>query len=345
MRTATKCRLLALLFAVPTMCSLCSCTPNATVPAAKMPTAKTTDEAMAEGCTRLLFTVPSASMKRDIRAAVVLPPQYAANPSASFPVLYALHGARAPYTTYTDMAPLRKFMVDHPMILVCFSGDAVSCYIDSTRKPESQFTTFFFDELIPYIDKNYRTNGLRGVTGFSMGGGGAFRYTLMRPEMFVGVSSLSGSLAGFGPPKSGARPRGSALSLLGPYEANKDAYERYAVHALLKKRVAEAVRLPAMMLRCGTEDFLLNASRDFVTLLIEQNAKIKKTRIDPLLKVITDKQAKRKKLELLRKTMMLDFEYTESPGAHNWPYWVGQSRATAEFHWRCFEAARMEAAK
>jgi putative tributyrin esterase len=297
-------------------------------------------ETMPEGCVREKFTVPSPSMKRDIRVAVVLPPEYAKNPEATYPVIYALHGMGAPYTTYTDMSPLRKFMVDHPMILVCFDADRASCYVDATQKPESQFTTFFFDELLPYIAKNYRTNGQRAVTGFSMGGYGAMHYLLARPEAFVSAGAQSGAFYIFAPPKPGSEARRNEL--LGPYKGNEAEYAKVALFSRIRARVADGKNLPPVQIRCGAEDYLLSANRDFLNLLIKQNVEIKK-RIQPLLKGI-DKKDIRKKFGVLRKKMMFDFEYTESPGAHNWPYWVGQSRAIAEFHWRHFQAdARVKA--
>ena len=96
-----------------------------------------------EGCSIEKFTVPSKAMGREIRTVVVLPPAYAREGGARYPVLYALHGMGAPYTTWADMSPLRRSLVDHPMILVCFDGDKAGWYIDAKKKPDSRFTTFF----------------------------------------------------------------------------------------------------------------------------------------------------------------------------------------------------------
>ena len=65
-------------------------------------------EATPEGCTVEKFTIPSKAMKRDIKVAVLLPPQYGEKNDARFPVLYTLHGASAPYATFAEMGPLRK---------------------------------------------------------------------------------------------------------------------------------------------------------------------------------------------------------------------------------------------
>jgi S-formylglutathione hydrolase FrmB len=305
--------------------------------APKEPPDKKTVETMPEGCTRELLTVASPSMKRRIRVAVVLPPDYAKKPDARYPVLYALHGMGAPYTTFTDMSPLRKYLVDHPMILVCFDGDRASCYVDSTEKPESQFTTFFFDELLPYVAENYRTSGRRAVTGFSMGGYGALHYLLVRPELFTSVSSLSGAFTLFMPHADGRPPRHSEL--LGDYEKNRAAYDKCQVPGRLVKCVADGTHLPPLMLTCGTEDGLVRQNREFVKLLVEQNAVIRRKRVEPKLKGITDRLERRRKSEQLKAEMMIDFTYVETPGGHDWPYWRGASDRIARFHWRHFQRA------
>lgn len=297
-----------------------------------------TVETMPEGCVREFFTVPSPSMKRDIRAVVVLPPEYSKKPEARYPVIYALHGMGAPYAAFADMSPLRKYLVDHPMILVCFDGDRASCYVDSPLRADSQFTTFFFDELLPYIEKNYRTDGRRAATGFSMGGYGAFHYLMAHPEKFTSASSLSGAFMLFAPPRPEAASRVNHNELMGDHEKNQAAWDRCYIPSRLKQQVADGVRLPPILIRCGTEDGLLKGNREFVDLLVAQNAEIAR-KMAPMLKDITDPAKLREKTEELGRKMLIDFEYTESPGGHNWPYWRDASRAVAEFHWRHFQAA------
>jgi len=277
--------------------------------------AATQKEVSPEGWSIEKFTVPSKSMGREIKVAVVLPPEYAQKPEARYPVLYALHGMDAPYAAWAEMKPLRASLGEHPMMLVCFDGDRAGWYIDATKKPDSQFATFFFDELIPYIDTHYRTRadgGSRGVTGFSMGGYGAFQYMLTRPEMFASVSSLSGVFGFFG--ERGAKPDDSIVSLLGPVEGNKAAYLKYGIYNRLEERIAQSVHLPPMFIHCGTEDDLMGENRSFVAFLIEQNQKLTKDGKPTLV-----------------------FQYGESPGKHAWPFWRDNSVGIADFHWRSFQ--------
>ena len=277
-----------------------------------------------EGCTVEKFTVLSKSMNREIKAVVVLPPEYAQKPNARYPVLYALHGMLAPYASWSEMWPLRTSLSEHPMILVCFDGDKAGWYIDSTTKPDSQFATFFFNELIPYIDGHYRTRadgGSRGVTGFSMGGYGAFQYMLTHPEMFASISSLSGAFERLG--ERGKPPMESLVSLLGSFEKNKANFLKYGIYNRLEERIAKGEHLPAMFIHCGTEDDLITENRTLQTFLNEQNQKLAK-----------DKKA------------TLVFQYKESPGKHDWKFWRDASVGVADFHWRSFQqAAKAEGAK
>ena len=268
-----------------------------------------------EGCTIEKFTVPSKSMGREIKAVVVLPPEYAQKPEARYPVLYALHGMKAPYVAWSEMMPLRKSLGEHPMILVCFDGDSAGWYIDSTKKPESQFATFFFNELIPYIDGNYRTRadgGSRGVTGFSMGGYGAFQYMLTHPEMFASISALSGAFERLG--DRGPDVHESLVALLGAYNENKAAYQKYSIYSRLEERIAQGVHLPPVFIHCGTEDDLIKESRSLLSFLTEQNQKLTKEGKGTLV-----------------------FQYKESPGKHDWAFWRDASVGVADFHWRSFQ--------
>jgi S-formylglutathione hydrolase FrmB len=277
---------------------------------------------MPEGCILDKFTVPSKSMHRDIKAVVVLPPAYAGHPDARFPVLYTLHGSGAPYDTFAQMQPLRRSLLDHPMIVTCFDGDPNGWYVDSTTHPESQFATFFFQEFIPYIDAHYRTKAdghSRGVTGFSMGGYGAFNYLLMHPDMFASASSLSGVFDYFG--ELSGKPSGSLARLLGPYEQNKATYLKYGIYNRMEDDIAKGIRLPPMFITCGTEDRLLGQSLALLSFLLEQNAALQK-----------------------KGQETLHFQYAENSGAHQWAFWRDSSAAIADFHWRSFEQAAARAA-
>jgi S-formylglutathione hydrolase FrmB len=258
-----------------------------------------------EGCTVEKFAIRSSAMNKDVKVVVILPPEYAANKDKKYPILYTLHGGGgAPYDTYAEMGLLRAALKDKPMIVTCFDANGTtSGYADSPTNPSSQYTTFFFQEFIPYVDAHYRTNGQRGVTGFSMGGGGAFHYMFTHPEMFAGVSALSQGFRKAGPRPSGApnaappavTDRRPPTGLRGP-----DSF------AAMEKLLAAKAKLPHLFIASGTEDTgALAGTRAYGEFLKQKG---------------------------------VEFEYMESPGAHKWDYWLGMAPTFMDFHWRAFQA-------
>jgi S-formylglutathione hydrolase FrmB len=81
-----------------------------------------------------------------------------------------------------------------PMIMVYASGSSQTNYCDSYDGKYMVETTII-KELIPYIDKNYRTNPSRegrAIQGMSMGGFGAMRLALKYPDLFSSVVAFAG---------------------------------------------------------------------------------------------------------------------------------------------------------
>ncbi|MDQ7950018.1 MAG: alpha/beta hydrolase-fold protein, partial [Pedobacter sp.] len=82
-----------------------------------------------------------------------------------------------------------------PMIIV--TPDAGGAKQGYYNQPDWSYEEFFFKELIPYIEKNYRVKAdkrFRAVAGLSMGGGGSFYYALKHPDMFSSACPLSASV-------------------------------------------------------------------------------------------------------------------------------------------------------
>jgi S-formylglutathione hydrolase FrmB len=145
-------------------------------------------------------TIESESMKRTVGYNVYLPPQYEKEPERRFPVVYFLHGsggtessdAGLAHTVHAEVVAGRI----SPVIYVFPNGGKTSGYrdwADGTVKSE----TLLIQELLPHIDREYRTLAkpeARGICGFSMGGGGAIRLTLKYPDRFGAAASLAAAL-------------------------------------------------------------------------------------------------------------------------------------------------------
>ncbi len=145
-------------------------------------------------------TFHSNANKADVGYCIYLPPGYgnASNKERRYPVVYWLHGGRPggetkviSLTPYFDDA-MKKGTVP-PMIYVFPNGGAVSHY--DYPKLKSLGETAFIKELIPHIDKTYRTIASRegrALEGFSQGGRGTARYMFKYPEMFCSAAPMGG---------------------------------------------------------------------------------------------------------------------------------------------------------
>ncbi len=129
---------------------------------------------------------------------IFLPPGYgdASNAQRRYPVIYYLHGGRpggenksVPLAANWGEA-MRAGKVP-PMVYVLVNGGKLSHYDNDGSFGE----TAFIDELIPHIDKTYRTIAKRegrGVEGFSQGGRGTARILFKHRGLFVSAAPMGG---------------------------------------------------------------------------------------------------------------------------------------------------------
>jgi enterochelin esterase-like enzyme len=125
---------------------------------------------------------------------VYLPPGYDSG-TTSYPVLYDLHGLTDsrdtnPGPVIGSLEAAMRNGVIGPLIVV-FPQSFVETYWADSRDDTRPGETQMIRELLPYVAANFRTlehRARRGVSGFSMGGFGAFAYATKYPELFsVGI--------------------------------------------------------------------------------------------------------------------------------------------------------------
>ncbi len=144
--------------------------------------------------------VYSESMDRAVGYNVYLPPSYNQKPERDYSVVYFLHGAGGDEKSSAYMMDIILPEVEagriEEAIFVFVNGGHWSLYRDSeTSYVKSE--THLIKELIPAIDKRYRTisdRKGRAIFGFSMGGGGSVRLALKYPSLFCVAGSFSGAL-------------------------------------------------------------------------------------------------------------------------------------------------------
>ncbi len=232
---------------------------------------------------------------------VLLPPDYA-SPAAQttrYPVLYLLHGLFGHYTDWLAKTKLNGYAASHHLIIVMPEGNN-SWYTDSATNPSDKYEAYLTRELIPDVQKRFRTiesREGRAIAGLSMGGYGALKLGMKYPEQFSFAASMSGALPAASWTEADLRKGGefalpSITAVFGPTDnpthAANDLFKfvREFPNASLSS-------LPYFYLDCGTEDSLLRYSRSLADIFLERK---------------------------------IPHEYRELPGKHNWILWDAQIR-------------------
>jgi putative tributyrin esterase len=240
--------------------------------------------------------VQSSVMHKTYKAAVVLPESYAKS-KASYPVLYLLHGGGGHFSDWLKQTPdkmLVKNLADqYNLIIVMPEGEAFGWYMDSPFNKDSQFETHITKEVIPAIDKTYRTvksNRGRVITGLSMGGHGAMYLAARHPDLFSAAGTMSGAMdmnwTKFRINEDFAKSIAERhKALLGTSDPNDKVFFENSVI-----NMTDVIKKNAMpiIIDCGVDDFLIEINREFHRRLVYNGT---------------------------------PHDYTERPGGHSWPYW------------------------
>jgi enterochelin esterase-like enzyme len=146
---------------------------------------------------------PSESTGTDRRAFVYTPPCYQKDQGKRYPVLYLQHGYCENETSWPIQGRV-NFIMDNlisegkalPFIVVMTYGMTNEIEFGGLRNFDiTPFQTVLVEELIPYIDSNFRTlanQENRAMAGLSMGGFETKLVTLNRPDVFSSYALFSG---------------------------------------------------------------------------------------------------------------------------------------------------------
>lgn len=241
------------------------------------------------------LSLPSKILKSDRKYAVYLPPDYDKS-DRSYPVLYLLHGAGDDQTgwvqfgevlTIADKA-INEGKASAMIIIMPDANTGTRGYVNNATGTWL-YEDFFFQELMPFVEKKYRIKSekrFRAISGLSMGGDGTFTYTLHHPELFSSACPLS---AATGPLTlqdaknwvSRGTP-GIADSLIEKY------YKRQSVVELVKNWPDSVKKSVRWYIDCGDDDFLF-----------EGNSLV----------------------HITMRKRDIPHEFRIRNGAHNWTYW------------------------
>jgi enterochelin esterase-like enzyme len=241
------------------------------------------------------LSMPSKILKMDRKYAIYLPADYDAS-GRSYPVLYLLHGAGDDQSGWVQFGEV-KLIADKAiaegkctaMIIVMPDGNTGQRGYFNSPKGDWNYEDFFFQEFMPYIEKNYRIRAekrYRAISGLSMGGGGTFMYALHHPELFSSACPLSASCGPISIEEASARwdkqYPGISKDDLTKY------YSRHSVLELIKSMPEDQKKAVRWYIDCGDDDFLF-----------EGNSLV----------------------HIALRKREIPHEFRVRDGAHNWTYW------------------------
>jgi putative tributyrin esterase len=229
---------------------------------------------------------------------VVLPVDYN-QPDARatrYPVLYLLHGLTGHYDNWTTRTRVGEYAAAYEIIIVTPEGND-GWYTDSQMAPAEKYETYIIKELIPDVDRRFRTVNKRegrAIAGLSMGGYGALKFGVKYPAMFAFAGSMSGAPNVASWTHEELKSFAFIWRSLHPVFGDEGSPTRVAndVPKLYRELSPEQIAvLPYIYLDCGTEDPLFPANRSFAEILV---------------------------------TRRIPHEYRQLPGRHSWQYWDAQ---------------------
>jgi enterochelin esterase-like enzyme len=219
-------------------------------------------------------TYYSSSLNKYRRMHVYTPPGYEMG-EGKYPVFYLLHGAGDCDEAWTSVGRA-GFILDNliaagkakPMIVVMPAGHTRPFTFGgrrgggggrgSGRPPVDEFVKDFENDIMPYVEKNYRVHAdqtHRAIAGLSMGGGQTLNIAIAHLDNFAYVGVFSSGVFGI----AGGRGRGQSGPPAGPTweERNRDALDN--------PEFKKGVRL--IWFSTGKDDFLIETSRATVEML------------------------------------------------------------------------------
>ena len=225
----------------------------------------------------------SPSMNKSIKTCVITPDDYKKS-NKKFPVVYLLHGYSGNYGSWAkDFKDLARQVDQYGFIVIGVDGNFSSWYFDSPIDPTFKYETYVIKELVPFVDKNYKTIASRegrAISGLSMGGHGALYLSFRHQDVFGAAGSMSGGVD--------IRPFPENWDIkkrLGTLTEFPENWEKNTVTNMLELVKYNKLK---MIIDCGVDDFFMDVNRELHNKML---------------------------------ALKINHDYIERPGKHNIEYW------------------------
>ena len=242
------------------------------------------------------FHYHSDALKKAVTVNVILPESaktvigMKADGGATYKTLFLLHGLSDDNTIWTRRTSIERYAAEYGIAVVMPNGDR-SWYTDMVLG--GKYFTFITEELPNVCRRFFRGMSDRRedtlIGGLSMGGYGAVKAALHRPDIFGGCISLSGALdlAAF---KDRPEMADEWKAIFGPQFSHVSDLKGtdHDLLSLADRWKTSDLPFPDLFVWCGESDFLLEQNRSFHQKLTELD---------------------------------LPHFYCESEGNHSWKWW------------------------
>jgi S-formylglutathione hydrolase FrmB len=227
-----------------------------------------------------------------------------------YKVVYLLHGLRSNQGSWLDYSMLPYYGKDYNAVFVMPEAGR-SFYFD--LKYGRNYYTFVAEELPQITKRIFNISAKRedsAVIGYSMGGNGALKLALSKPEQYGFCGSISAACLYFKPVLDALRNDVSSFKYVDASEAQEVIKDIYAIYGenleyrlegdvpdLVKNFPADKLK-PKIYATCGTQDDLIKENNRFCNEM---------------------------------KHTDFDFTFEEWPGDHNWDFFNEALKKTLEF--------------
>lgn len=259
----------------------------------------------------------SSILGRDVNCCVALPADYSTSPAGRYPVLYFLHGLFENERSWSERGGeqiLEDLLAQGQLgsFIVVLPDGGRTFYVNSLDG-RNRYEDFFIHELVPRIDRTYRTiaqPAARGISGTSMGGYGALHIAMRHPDLFGSASAHSAALLPKFPDPVPSEGRWAfyARVLEAPFGSPLNEAYMEASSPLTLAEQPERFTGLKLYFDCGDKD----------RYGFEEGAQM-------LDRLLTEKR--------------FPHEFALRPGGHGWTYLNQYLKYSLLFHWRWFQEA------
>lgn len=215
----------------------------------------------------------------------VIMPEHTDPPAGGWPTLYLLHGLTDNHTGWQRRSSIERYVEGLPLCVVI---PTVHRGFYTDIKDGGQYWTFISEEVPAVCERMFplcRQREGRFAAGLSMGGYGAFKLGLRRPDRYAAVASLSGALDVVSEYATGNFEPLFRASFSSQQDLKGSENDLMAVAQRLVD--SGTAPLPRFYIACGVDDPLYGYNQNFLNAF----------------------------------KAPLNITYEEGPGGHSWDFW------------------------